>query len=122
MDEKEKSVITEDDNTVSVEEQNASPQQEQKQEVEGTVAVEDDNSPAPEAPEHQELSNESPDPQPVEQTFTQSRVNELVGRARQEGRESALRSLQAAGLQIQTITDTTPIPHNGCRPPKRPRG
>lgn len=38
------------------------------------------------------------------------------------GRESALRSLQAAGLQIQTITDTTPIPHNGCRPPKRPRG
>ena len=93
MDEKEKSVITEDDNTVSVEEQNASPQQEQKQEVEGTVAVEDDNSPAPEAPEHQELSNESPDPQPVEQTFTQSRVNELVGRARQEGRESALREL-----------------------------
>ena len=38
------------------------------------------------------------------------------------GRESALRSLQAAGLTIQTITDTTPIPHNGCRPPKRPRG
>ena len=38
------------------------------------------------------------------------------------GRESALRSLQAAGLEIQTITDTTPIPHNGCRPPKRPRG
>ena len=38
------------------------------------------------------------------------------------GRESALRSLQAAGLQIQTITDTTPIPHNGCRPPKKPRG
>ncbi len=39
-----------------------------------------------------------------------------------QGRESALRSLQAAGLVIQTITDTTPIPHNGCRPPKRPRG
>lgn len=38
------------------------------------------------------------------------------------GRESALRSLQAAGLTIQTITDTTPIPHNGCRSPKRPRG
>ena len=38
------------------------------------------------------------------------------------GRESAIRSLQAAGLAIQTITDTTPIPHNGCRPPKRPRG
>lgn len=38
------------------------------------------------------------------------------------GRESAVRSLQAAGLTIVTITDTTPIPHNGCRPPKRPRG
>ena len=38
------------------------------------------------------------------------------------GREPAIRSLQAAGLAIQTITDTTPIPHNGCRPPKRPRG
>lgn len=38
------------------------------------------------------------------------------------GRDSAVRSLQAAGLVIQTITDTTPIPHNGCRPPKRPRG
>lgn len=38
------------------------------------------------------------------------------------GRDSAVRSLQAAGLVIQVITDTTPIPHNGCRPPKRPRG
>lgn len=38
------------------------------------------------------------------------------------GRESALRALAAAGLQIQTITDVTPVPHNGCRPPKRPRG
>ena len=38
------------------------------------------------------------------------------------GRETALRALSAAGLQIQVITDTTPIPHNGCRPPKRPRG
>lgn len=38
------------------------------------------------------------------------------------GRESAVRALQAAGLQIQTITDVTPIPHNGCRPQKRPRG
>ena len=38
------------------------------------------------------------------------------------GRESAVRSLQAAGLSIVMITDTTPIPHNGCRPPKRPRG
>ncbi len=37
------------------------------------------------------------------------------------GRESALRALQAAGLRITTIRDVTPIPHNGCRPPKRRR-
>lgn len=37
------------------------------------------------------------------------------------GRENAIRSLQAAGLEITSITDETPIPHNGCRPPKRPR-
>lgn len=37
------------------------------------------------------------------------------------GREAAIRSLQAAGLAISTITDVTPIPHNGCRPPKRRR-
>ncbi|MDQ5986485.1 MAG: 30S ribosomal protein S11 [Syntrophus sp. SKADARSKE-3] len=37
------------------------------------------------------------------------------------GRESALRSLQAAGLNITVIRDVTPIPHNGCRPPKRRR-
>ena len=37
------------------------------------------------------------------------------------GRESALRALQAAGFQITTIRDVTPIPHNGCRPPKRRR-
>ncbi|MFA6739020.1 MAG: 30S ribosomal protein S11 [Bacilli bacterium] len=38
------------------------------------------------------------------------------------GREAAVRSLQAAGLEITAIVDATPIPHNGCRPPKRPRG
>ena len=38
------------------------------------------------------------------------------------GRESALRALQAAGFQITTIRDVTPIPHNGCRPPKTPAG
>ena len=38
------------------------------------------------------------------------------------GRETAIRSLQAAGLEITAITDVTPVPHNGCRPPKRPRG
>lgn len=37
------------------------------------------------------------------------------------GRESALRSLQAAGFAISVIRDVTPIPHNGCRPPKRRR-
>ncbi|MEW6350400.1 MAG: 30S ribosomal protein S11 [Thermodesulfobacteriota bacterium] len=37
------------------------------------------------------------------------------------GREAALRSLQAAGFQITMIKDVTPIPHNGCRPPKRRR-
>jgi small subunit ribosomal protein S11 len=37
------------------------------------------------------------------------------------GREAAIRSLQAAGLNITSITDITPIPHNGCRPPKRRR-
>ena len=34
------------------------------------------------------------------------------------GRESAIRALQAAGLEVQSIKDVTPIPHNGCRPPK----
>ena len=38
------------------------------------------------------------------------------------GREAAIRSLQVAGLEITAIKDVTPIPHNGCRPPKRPRG
>ncbi len=37
------------------------------------------------------------------------------------GRESAIRSLAAAGLQVLSIADVTPIPHNGCRPPKRRR-
>ncbi len=38
------------------------------------------------------------------------------------GREAAIRSLQTAGLSISAINDVTPIPHNGCRPPKKPRG
>ncbi|RAL25022.1 30S ribosomal protein S11 [Lujinxingia litoralis] len=37
------------------------------------------------------------------------------------GRESALRSLQSAGLKVTVIRDVTPLPHNGCRPPKRRR-
>jgi small subunit ribosomal protein S11 len=37
------------------------------------------------------------------------------------GREAAIRSLQGAGLSVRSIRDVTPIPHNGCRPPKRRR-
>src|SRR5881409_314948 len=37
------------------------------------------------------------------------------------GRESSIRALQAAGIEIKSIKDVTPIPHNGCRPPKRRR-
>jgi small subunit ribosomal protein S11 len=37
------------------------------------------------------------------------------------GRETAIRALQAAGLEITMIKDVTPVPHNGCRPPKRRR-
>ncbi|RKQ32320.1 30S ribosomal protein S11 [Oceanobacillus halophilus] len=37
------------------------------------------------------------------------------------GREAAIRSLQAAGLEVTAIVDVTPVPHNGCRPPKRRR-
>ncbi len=38
------------------------------------------------------------------------------------GREGAVRALATAGLQVLSISDSTPVPHNGCRPPKRPRG
>jgi small subunit ribosomal protein S11 len=37
------------------------------------------------------------------------------------GRESAIRAVQALGLRVTAITDTTPVPHNGCRPPKKRR-
>ncbi len=37
------------------------------------------------------------------------------------GRESAIRTLQSAGLRVTSITDVTPVPHNGCRPPKKRR-
>jgi small subunit ribosomal protein S11 len=37
------------------------------------------------------------------------------------GREAAIRALASSGLEVSTIKDTTPIPHNGCRPPKRRR-
>ena len=38
------------------------------------------------------------------------------------GREAAIRALASAGLEITAINDVTPVPHNGCRPPKKPRG
>ena len=38
------------------------------------------------------------------------------------GREAAIRALATAGLEITAINDVTPVPHNGCRPPKKPRG
>lgn len=46
---------------------------------------------------------------------------EVFVRGLGNGRENAIRSLQAAGLEVTAITDETAIPHNGCRPPKRPR-
>ncbi len=49
------------------------------------------------------------------------RTLEVEVRGPGSGRESALRALQAAGFQITSIKDVTPIPHNGCRPPKRRR-
>ena len=50
------------------------------------------------------------------------KVVEVIVKGPGPGREAAVRSLQTAGLEITVINDVTPIPHNGCRPPKRPRG
>ena len=47
---------------------------------------------------------------------------EVYAKGLGSGRETAIRSLQTAGLEITSISDITPMPHNGCRPPKRPRG
>lgn len=46
---------------------------------------------------------------------------EVIVKGVGNGRENAIRSLQTAGLEITAIIDKTPVPHNGCRPPKRPR-
>ena len=46
---------------------------------------------------------------------------EVLVRGPGSGREAAIRSLQGAGIQVMSIRDVTPIPHNGCRPPKRRR-
>ena len=50
-----------------------------------------------------------------------SRKVEVKVKGLGSGRENAIRSLQTVGLEITSISDVTPIPHNGCRPPKRPR-
>jgi small subunit ribosomal protein S11 len=49
------------------------------------------------------------------------RIVEVYVKGPGAGREAAIRSLQAAGLEVSLIKDVTPIPHNGCRPPKRRR-
>ncbi|MBI3925456.1 MAG: 30S ribosomal protein S11 [Armatimonadetes bacterium] len=49
------------------------------------------------------------------------RILEVFVKGPGAGREAAIRSLQSAGLEISLIRDVTPIPHNGCRPPKRRR-
>jgi len=49
------------------------------------------------------------------------RTVEVLVKGPGAGREAAIRSLQAAGLEVNMIKDVTPIPHNGCRPPKRRR-
>ena len=54
------------------------------------------------------------------QDYGMSRVDVYV-KGPGSGRETAIRSLQAAGLEVGTINDVTPQPHNGCRPPKRRR-
>jgi len=49
------------------------------------------------------------------------RIVEVTVKGPGSGREAAIRSLQAAGLEVSAIRDVTPVPHNGCRPPKRRR-
>ena len=49
------------------------------------------------------------------------KIVEVMVKGPGAGREAAIRSLQAAGLEVNLIKDVTPIPHNGCRPPKRRR-
>lgn len=49
------------------------------------------------------------------------KIVEVVVKGPGSGREAAIRALQAAGLDVTSIQDVTPVPHNGCRPPKRRR-
>jgi small subunit ribosomal protein S11 len=46
---------------------------------------------------------------------------EIIIKGPGPGRESAIRAIQSLGIKVRSITDTTPVPHNGCRPPKRRR-
>lgn len=46
---------------------------------------------------------------------------EVIVKGQGSGRETAIRSIQGSGLEISAIRDITPVPHNGCRPPKRRR-
>ncbi|MBP8857189.1 MAG: 30S ribosomal protein S11, partial [Anaerolineaceae bacterium] len=46
---------------------------------------------------------------------------ELIVKGPGPGRESAIRAVQAAGIKVRSIADVTPVPHNGCRPPKKRR-
>ena len=59
--------------------------------------------------------------QKLKKVTRKRREKKLVERGAGSGREAAIRSLQAAGLEVNMIKDVTPIPHNGCRPPKRRR-
>ena len=54
-------------------------------------------------------------------TITDTQGNAVSWASAGSGREAAIRALQAAGLEVSMIKDVTPIPHNGCRPPKRRR-
>ncbi|GKX28429.1 30S ribosomal protein S11 [Vallitalea longa] len=49
------------------------------------------------------------------------KIVEVMVKGPGSGREAAIRALQAAGLEVTSIKDVTPVPHNGCRPPKRRR-
>jgi len=65
-----------------------------------------------------QLAAESAAKKAMERGVTRVRVHV---RGPGSGRETAIRSLQAAGLEVSSIKDVTPVPHNGCRPPKRRR-
>ena len=57
----------------------------------------------------------------IKSTFNNTIVSITDPQGTGSGRETAIRSLQAAGLEVASIQDCTPIPHNGCRPKKRRR-